>query len=315
MNFVDDDLQADEVLFDEDGGGSATPASSSSSSSSSSAAPLDAAATRRRRLDSDSDDSDSDDSDDSGVTRQPRAAEAASDSDSDAAPRRKGGGSDSDDDGDASPPRRESNLEPQKQQPHQQQRLQSKPPGFKGGLISGADFAKEQALAKSRNQPSSSSSSKAPGVVHRDRDGNVIDFQKTKKARETAKKREEYLWGTGKKQREEMLKNFEHIQKISEAPFSQFADDKDGMRDEALRNRVRVEDPMAKFEGGGDQDGGSGSSNSGGDPGKAKKIYRGPPAPMNRFGILPGYRWDGVNRGNGFEAKVVESLHKNKRKR
>lgn len=34
-----------------------------------------------------------------------------------------------------------------------------------------------------------------------------------------------------------------------------------------------------------------------------KPKYRGPlPAP-NRFGILPGYRWDGISRGTGYESR------------
>lgn len=40
-------------------------------------------------------------------------------------------------------------------------------------------------------------------------------------------------------------------------------------------------------------------------------IYKGT-FPINRFNIRPGYRWDGVNRSNGYEDKWFEVISKRK---
>ena len=275
----------------------------------------------RRRLDSsDDEDSDSDDAspprknNTSSSTNQSNKTTEDDGSDSDAAPRRRNVDSDDDDDGsdsDASPPRRGATASSTSSS-------SSSSSSTLSGLVSAEEFQKnheKQQKKKQKELKRIEAARKKAGhgndhnkVIHRDGQGNIIDIKATKIEREIAKKKEEKLWTSGKAQREKLMQQFEHMQDMAEAPFAQYSNNANSSRDDKLKSRSRVDDPMAQFDLKKDDEDDSSSSSS---SSRKKKLYRGPPAPSNRFNVLPGYRWDGVDRGNGFEAKVIESLRRN----
>ena len=120
------------------------------------------------------------------------------------------------------------------------------------------------------------------------------------KAERVAKLQEAYQkWNKGLKQGETQTTQVaEAIHEMSK-PLARFADDEDLER--LLREQDREGDPMAaymakkKVKSGGD---GKGKA--------ARPVYKGPAAAPNRFGILPGYRWDGVDRSTGYEKMYFE---------
>ncbi|EKX40422.1 hypothetical protein GUITHDRAFT_75628 [Guillardia theta CCMP2712] len=129
-------------------------------------------------------------------------------------------------------------------------------------------------------------------TVYRDKKGKKVDPSKM-----TAQEREEYelknmVWGKGLVQMEERKALQDRIEEEKNKPFARTVEDKE-MNDE-LKAVERWGDPMA---------------------GKIKKSqssnrpkYQGP-YPPNRYGIAPGYRWDGVDRSNGFERqRFVEQV-------
>lgn len=66
--------------------------------------------------------------------------------------------------------------------------------------------------------------------------------------------------------------------------------------DMELRGREMAADPMLEYFRQKEREkGGS----------KGKPIYKGP-YPPNRYNIKPGYRWDGVDRSNGYEKNLME---------
>ncbi|KAF1825984.1 uncharacterized protein K489DRAFT_376378 [Dissoconium aciculare CBS 342.82] len=117
------------------------------------------------------------------------------------------------------------------------------------------------------------------------------------KAKEDEQKaREEVESRKGDVQRREKEARRQELEDAKVMTFARHADDK-GLNEE-LKERERWNDPMARLLATKKSSSatGSGKSRSSG------KSYQGAFEP-NRYGIKPGWRWDGVDRGNGFERK------------
>ncbi|EGX95776.1 cell cycle control protein (Cwf26) [Cordyceps militaris CM01] len=109
----------------------------------------------------------------------------------------------------------------------------------------------------------------------------------------------------GEVQQEEARQRRELLEDAKLMPLARGADD-EAMNQE-LKAQERWNDPMMQFMSGGGRD-------DAGKKGKSKRrpVYAGA-APPNRYGIKPGYRWDGVDRGTGFEAERFKALNRMKR--
>ncbi|SGY16200.1 BQ5605_C012g06801 [Microbotryum silenes-dioicae] len=206
------------------------------------------------------------------------------------------------------------------------------PPPSKGGLQSAASLRAEQArrdveLAAQKKQADAELEARKrelrergetldedvqgdddhTATVYRDSSGRKIDL-KLAKAEKAKQKREELEkeikkmeWGKGLVQRGEKEQRQKEREKMANLPMARYADDED--MNEEMKDRERWNDPAANFLTKKKKDRSTGP--------KYPK-YTGPiPAP-NRFGIPPGYRWDGVDRSNGFEASYMQKINSRK---
>ncbi|GAB1603157.1 BUD13 homolog [Argonauta hians] len=184
--------------------------------------------------------------------------------------------------------------------------------GVKAGLSSAADTRKEiQHMRKKEDrlfhQMDSSVSGRDAETVIRDRStGRRRDLKqeqanKEEDQKKKAEKDAKYeAWGKGLKQMAQQQQAVQDSVYEMSKPLARYKDDKD--LDQMLREKIRDGDPMLAFI-------------------KKKKkkpdkkelpTYKGPPAPPNRYNIQPGYRWDGVDRSNGYEAKLYSKLAEKK---
>lgn len=85
-------------------------------------------------------------------------------------------------------------------------------------------------------------------------------------------------------------------------PLNRYADDED--LESFLKSQQRADDPMFEYLNKKKKKKMPDLKNDNQDKAVQKNsrpIYTGPMCEPNRFGILPGHRWDGVDRSNGFE--------------
>jgi pre-mRNA-splicing factor CWC26 len=78
--------------------------------------------------------------------------------------------------------------------------------------------------------------------------------------------------------------------KAAAAPFARYAGDAE--LEAELKKRSRDGDPMA-------------TQLVSATTATGKPRYTGPPGPANRYGIPPGFRWDGIDRSNGWEQRLI----------
>ncbi|XP_042330767.1 BUD13 homolog isoform X2 [Sceloporus undulatus] len=232
-------------------------------------------------------------------------------------PRRKHRGSS---DSDLSPPRRgqaaskkthRSKSPPDRSSPHwtedskersSSQRGPQMLSGGKAGLVSAELLRREQQDLKRQGGSSSKhleAQSQNAETVFRDKSGRKRDLkqerlEQQKKAEEKSEREEQYAkWGKGLAQSRQQQQNIEDAVKEMQKPLARYIDDQD--LDKMLREQEREGDPMADFLR-------KKKAKEKKDT-KEKPRYNGPAPPLNRFNIWPGYRWDGVDRSNGFEQK------------
>ncbi|KAG3116652.1 hypothetical protein PI125_g4462 [Phytophthora idaei] len=189
----------------------------------------------------------------------------------------------------------------------------------KAGLFTAAEFEHQRKIGAKRKDVLRGVDASEMGAnaetVYRDKRGRKLDMlnemvrqQEILDGKRKREEREEYEWGTGEVQKRERKSQQELLEQMKKTPFARHEDDEDLER--KRRERVRAFDPMNSkvfqedplAEGKAKKKKRSKKDKK---TNKARSKYAGPPAPTNRFGIQPGYRWDGVVRGTNWEEKIM----------
>ena len=167
-----------------------------------------------------------------------------------------------------------------------------------------AQLKRKDALERQRFlEDGDEKSGKSQETIYRDASGRIINVamkraEARKKAEEEALKAAEELEAQkGDVQRAQAQERKSQLKDAKFMPVSRYADDTE-LNDE-LKDKDRWNDPAAQFL----------SKKKDGKSVSGKPLYQGPAMP-NRYGIRPGHRWDGVDRGNGFEKEWFKARNR-----
>lgn len=161
---------------------------------------------------------------------------------------------------------------------------------------------KEKAERKAMQEAGLDPTGKAQETIYRDASGRIINVAmkraelRAKAEEEERKKQEELESRKGDVQRREKEERMQALKDVKVEGVARHAND--AKMNEELKERERWNDPMAQLLA-------TKKASGKGKSGKGKisaRSYQGAFEP-NRYGIRPGWRWDGVDRANGFEKK------------
>jgi pre-mRNA-splicing factor CWC26 len=176
-----------------------------------------------------------------------------------------------------------------------------------------AAFVAEDLALKAAASAASAAAGGGPtpeDTVYRDKRGRKLDMlnemmrqQAIREGKAVAAAKEQYEWGKGAVQKDLDQRAKDELANIAHEPFARSKDDArlDAMR----RAEIHADDPMAQYMRAKLDARAAAAPTKDGKPPKPR--YKGPAPQPNRFGILPGYRWDGRDRGSGWEATVASA--------
>eukprot|EP00920_Eleutheroschizon_duboscqi_P032648 GHVT01078712.1.p2 GENE.GHVT01078712.1~~GHVT01078712.1.p2 ORF type:complete len:242 (+),score=30.40 GHVT01078712.1:2650-3375(+) len=168
-------------------------------------------------------------------------------------------------------------------------------------LESGERVAKKPATADS-------SSAGTGEVIYRDKTGKQITKDEWLLMQEKSKKKKrnrrnepipEVEWGRGLVQKQEAEERAAYEAKLAKGTVGRF--ELDEGYEKTMKGKQRWDDPMRNLS----QDPDTAVET----PTRNRPACRFAPPP-NRYNIIPGYRWDGVIRGNGYEERRMKEINR-----